>query len=269
LRITKLSILTILFFSQILCGQNRIISGRVISEDLEPLPMVYIQNSDTILLGKTDMDGRFLISIPQETEKLLFGDVGLEWTDIKLKKDCDAIEVIMLYNVTYDFMSFNKIDRLRKKRFDKLPIAHSEAVKKGLFKNNIVCYNREFKPDKPILDSIEKVLKLKSKLINEIFNKFVIGDTIRIPYTAYWRTDGTDRTILHFYSYIADRENFDCIIKGVITDKNRHKGGYNLVYRVIDCNECHHDNIVLNGKELKVGDTIEYNMKYFKILKNK
>lgn len=231
--------------------------------------MVYIQNSDTLLLGKTDMDGGFKISIPQETGKLLFGYVGMEWTEIKLKKYCDTIEVIMLYSGTYDFMSSKKIDRLRKKRFDKLPIAHSEAVRNGLFKNNNICYDRVFKPDKPTLDSIERVLKLKSKLIKETFKKLAIGDTIRIPYPGSWRSDGTDRTTLHYYSYVVDGEDFDCIIKGVITEKNKRKVGYNLVYRVIDCKDCHYDNIVLNGKELNVGDTIEYNMKYFKILRNK
>ena len=62
--------LTGLFFNVSLFGQTRTIIGRVITEDLEPLVMVHIQTSDTVLLGKTDIDGRFKINIPQETDKL-------------------------------------------------------------------------------------------------------------------------------------------------------------------------------------------------------
>ena len=266
MKIMRILIIVILFLTQNLFAQNRIISGRVISEDLEPLPMLDIENSDYVLLGKTDIDGRFKISIPQETDSLLFRYVGMEWTDIRLKKDCDTVEVVMMYYVTYDFMSSKKIDRLRKKRFDKLPIVHFEAVKKGLFKSNNICYDSEFKPDKPTLDSIARILKSKRKLIKETYMTLAIGDTIRIPYPGTWRSDGTDRTTLHYYSYVVDGEDFDCIIKGVITDKNNRKGGYNILYRVIDCKDCHFENIVLNGMELKVGDTIEYNMRHFKIL---
>jgi hypothetical protein len=269
MRIATILTLIILFTNLGLNGQTRTIIGRVISEYLEPFPMVYIQNSDKLLLGKTDMDGRFIISIPQETERLLFGTVGMEWAEIKLKKDCDTVEVVMMYDGTYDFMSSKKIDRDRKKRFDKLSIVHSEALRNGLFKNNYICYNREFKPEKPSLDSISRVLKLKREQIKDTYKALMVGDTIRIPYSGEWRYDGTDRTTLHFYSYVVDGENFKCIIKGIITGKNKRKGGYNISYRVIDCKDCHFDDIVFNGKELKVGELIEYNMRYFKIIKNK
>jgi hypothetical protein len=256
-------------------GQTRTIIGRVISEYLEPFPMVYIQNSDKLLLGKTDMDGRFKISIPEETERLFFGTVGMEWTEIKLKKDCDTVEVVMMYSVTYDFITLRKVDRLRKKRFDKLPIAHSNAVRNGLFKNNNICYERFFEayePAKPVRDSINKVYKLKRKQIKDTFKGLALGDTIRIPYYGTSRHDGTNTTTLNPYSFSSDRENFDCIIRGVITQKNKCKGGYNLVYRVIDCIDCHYDNMVINepyypAQELKVGETIKFNMKYSKIIK--
>ena len=99
MKFTTILISALLFFNLSLFGQTRTITGRVISEDLEPLPMVYIQNSDTLLLGKTNMDGRFTISIPQETGRLLFDHLGMEWTEIKLKKDCDTVEVVMMYGL--------------------------------------------------------------------------------------------------------------------------------------------------------------------------
>ena len=59
---------------------------------------------DVCLFGKTDMDGRFIISIPQETEQLLFGIVGMELTEIKLKKDCDTVEVVMMCGAFYSLV---------------------------------------------------------------------------------------------------------------------------------------------------------------------
>ncbi|MFZ5942159.1 MAG: hypothetical protein ACOYXB_16450 [Bacteroidota bacterium] len=265
-------ILTVLLSSLNLNGQTRIIYGRVISEDIEPLPGLVIENSDNVLLGKTDMDGYFKISIPQETDRLVFCYVGMERTEIKLEKDCDTVEVVMMYAGTYDFITLKKVDRLRKRRFDNLPNLHSDAVKNGLFENNNVCYERVFKeynPPKPVRDSINKENKLKRKQIKDTFIGLALGDTIRIPYSGDWRYDGTDRTTLHSYSNGVNEEDFECIIKGVITEKNKHNGCYNLIFRVIDCNDCHYDNIVLNGKELKNGELIEYNMKYYKILINK
>ena len=217
------------------------------------------------------MDGRFKISIQQETDSLLFRYVGMEWTDIRLKKDCDTVKVVMMYGVLYDFITLKKVDKLRKKRFDNLPNLHSEALKNGLFEKNNICYERVFEkdePPKPVLDSINKVYKLKKKQIKDTFKGLSLGDTIRIPYYGTPRYDGTGRTTLNPYSYTFDGENFDCIIQGVITEKNKRKGGCNLVYRVIDCSDCHYDNIVLNGKELKNGELIEYYMRYTKTLKN-
>ena len=231
--------------------------------------MLDINNSDTVLLGKTDLDGYFKISIPLEIDRLLLSYVGMEWTEIKLRKDCDSIEVVIMYDAIYDFITLKKADRLRKKRFDNLPNLHSDAVKNGLFENYEICYERDFEeynPPKAVLDSIKKANKLERKQIEETFKGLAIGDTIRIPFPGTWRYDGTDRTTLHSYSYVVDGEDFDCIINGVITEKNRRKGGYNLVYRVVDCKDCQYANIVLNGKDVKVGVKFEYNMRYFKLL---
>ncbi len=272
MKISAISLLIFLLYNLNLTGQTRTITGRVISEDFEPIPMLEVQNSDTVHLGKTDMDGCFTISIPLETDRLLFSYIGMEWTEIKLRKDCDTIEVVMMYDGTYDFMTLRKVDRLRKKRFDNLPSLHSDAVKRGLFNSNTICYERVFKayePAKPSLDSLKKKYKSERKHLKNAFKGLADGDTITIPYSGDWRYDGTNRTTLHSYSNRVDGENFDCIIKGVIIDKNKLKGGYNLLYRVLDCSDCHYENIVLNGLELKGGELIEYNMKYFKILNNK
>jgi hypothetical protein len=127
-----------------LFGQTRIIQGRVISEDLEGLPKVKIQNTDTIMIGETDIDGRFKIEIPINTEKIVFTWIAMERTTIKLKDDCDNVEVVMMYDAIYDFRTNKRIYRLRLKRFKKLPELHQVAFEKGIFLNGRQCYEQEF-----------------------------------------------------------------------------------------------------------------------------
>ncbi len=141
-------ILTIIFLISVVTGnlfcQTRTISGQILSEDLEELPAAGIHQIDTVLIGKTDINGRFSIEIPSDTDSLLLTFVGFEWTTIQLQADCDTLEVVMMYDVIYDFMSPRKIDRLRKKRFEKLPTIHQQAFDKGLFKRESPCYNQVF-----------------------------------------------------------------------------------------------------------------------------
>lgn len=249
-----------------LSGQSRNIQGRVISEDFEVLPEVRIQNIDTILIGKTDIDGYFKINIPRETDKLLLSWIGMEWTTIQIPKNCDTLEIIMMYDGTYDFMSSRKIDNLRRKRFNKLSELHIKAFNKGIFKTEKPCHFREFEPIKPALDKIQEQMKLKREKINIAFKVLTVGDTIGIPYSSSYRYDGTDRTTLFVYSYVVEDSGFDCVIKGVITEKNKRKKGYNLIYKVTNLDMCDYDSIVNDGKEVSIGDSIAHNMKYFKVL---
>lgn len=130
-------------------GQDRVIQGRVVSEHLEPLPMVSIANHRNESIGKTDMDGRFKIAVTQVVDSLLFSFIGMEWAEIKLKQDCEVVEVVMMYDMTYCFYKPRKVDRLRKGRFENLTNIHADALKKGLFEQTIICYDREFKSFKP------------------------------------------------------------------------------------------------------------------------
>jgi len=272
MRISILVILTVVFFNLNLNGQTRTIIGRVICENLEPLPGLDIEIPANVHLGKTDMDGRFKISVPQDTDSLLFRYAGMEYTDIRLTKDCDTVEVVMMYSVLYDFNTLKKADRLRKKRFDNLPNLHSDAVINGLFVNTNICYERafeEYNPPKSVIDSITKDYKLRKKQIKDTFKGLAIGDTIRIPYYGTPKYDGTGKTTMNPYSFTYDDENFEYIIQGVITDKNKRKDGYYIVYRVIDCVDCHYDKMILNNKELKDGELIDLNMRYIKTLDNK
>jgi hypothetical protein len=261
--IFSLTVLTLLTFR--LYGQTRTIVGRVLSEDLETLPAVEIHILDTLLIGKTDFEGRFKIQIPQNTDKLIFSFLGMEWTTIQLDNACNTNEVVMMYDGTYDFMSPKKVDRLRLKRFKKLPELHLQAYKKGFFSEQTPCYKMIFESNKPYYDKIKqdrKKLDIQTKLT---FEKLKIGDTVKIPYNGQFTHDGTDRTSLFVYSNWTDRASYDCVVQGTIISKNKTKKGFNLVYKVIDCNLCKSQSIY-NGKTMRVGEIFEHNMRYFTIL---
>lgn len=140
-------------------GQTRVVYGKILDEYLETVPFARIQSSDSTILTKTDLQGIFKIEIPLELSPLIISGLGYEWANIQLTQDCKNLEVILLLSSTYDFMTFRKIDRLRKKRFKELTYLHSEAYKKGVFLNIEPCYQQEFVPIKPRLDKIRKERK--------------------------------------------------------------------------------------------------------------
>ena len=127
-----------------LYSQNKIIKGRVIDNNLEILPYVPIMVNDTVEVGRTDFNGFFQIDIPISVEKILLRSVGLESTIIKLIDKCDEVEVVMMLSGSYDFMTLKKVDRLRMKRFKKLPELHEEAFEKGILKKDKACYEQDF-----------------------------------------------------------------------------------------------------------------------------
>ncbi len=129
----------ILFLGTARAQPTKTLTGRILSEELEVVPMASIYARDTTVIGKTDMDGYFKIDVPINTDTLLFGSVGMEQTTVNLSGECSTIEVILLYSSTYDFMSVRRMNRKVFKRFKRLPQIHQEAYEKGLFKSHAPC----------------------------------------------------------------------------------------------------------------------------------
>jgi len=127
-----------------LYSQNKTIKGRVISNQFDILRGVPIMINDTVVVGRTDLNGFFQIAIPISVKKILFSYVGIETTPIELADTCDEVEVVMLLSANYDFVTPRRVDRLRIKTFKKLPEFHKEAFEKGLFKTDKACYTQEF-----------------------------------------------------------------------------------------------------------------------------
>lgn len=129
-----------------LYSQNKTIKGKVIAEDVDTLPYTLIFINDTVKVGRTDLNGFFQLDIPISVKKILFMNVGFEPATIELVDTCNVLEVVMMFSVTYDFITLKKVDRLRMKRYKKIPELHKEAFEKGLFKTDTVCYTQEFIP---------------------------------------------------------------------------------------------------------------------------
>lgn len=129
-----------------LYSQSKTIKGRTITDEFETMSLVSIMINDTIEVGRTDLNGFFQIDIPVSEKKILFRSVGLEPAIIELVDTCNEVEVVMMLSSTYDFKTPKKVDRLRRKRFKKLPGLHKEAFAKGIFKTDKVCYTQEFIP---------------------------------------------------------------------------------------------------------------------------
>jgi hypothetical protein len=137
-------------------GQTRTLAGKVVDEEFRPVYQAVIYNTDTVRLGESDINGNFNIVIPSDTKSIIVAWVGMEWKFIDFSKDCNSLEIILQLSATYDFMSARKIDKLRKKDFDKLPALHQSAFEKGVFKSSKPCYINKFISVKKSFEYIKK-----------------------------------------------------------------------------------------------------------------
>ena len=135
---------SILLFVTHVIGQTRTLTGKVIDDEFNPLYGISIFNADTVLLAETDRNGDFSITIPSDTKTLKVADVGREWKSLDIFDSCSNLEIILLPRHTYDFMMPARVDRIRKKQFDKLPALHKSAFEKSVFKSEKPCYVDKF-----------------------------------------------------------------------------------------------------------------------------
>ena len=150
----SISVLIFLLTGANIFGQVKTVTGKVIDEfSQSPLAGITIGNSDTLRLAETDMQGNFKIEIPLDTQSLQFIGVGLERTIINFKVDCNYLEIIMMPQSSYDFITLKKVDRLRMRRFQKLPELHKAAYQKGIFTTEKACYEQQFMRESPSKNS--------------------------------------------------------------------------------------------------------------------
>lgn len=135
---------SVLFFVTHAIGQTKTLTGKVIDDEFRPIYQARIFNADTVLLGESDINGNFSLLISSDTKSLIIAWVAMEWKFIDFSNDCNNLEIILQPSATYDFMSARKIDKLRKKDFDKLPTLHQLAFEKGVFTGSKPCFIDKF-----------------------------------------------------------------------------------------------------------------------------
>lgn len=127
-------------------SQSRMIRGRIIDDNLEPVPGVVIHTDSIIFpegydslravyLGITDIEGLFEIELPVDVDEILISSIGYDPTsiDVSVGSDCDYWEIILLPAVIIDFATWRQIAKHEKKRYEYLPELHRIAFEKGLF----------------------------------------------------------------------------------------------------------------------------------------
>jgi len=138
-------------------SQNRKVTGKAILTDFYQVPYAEIFNKDTLLLGQTKADGSFSIEVPVETRTLLITYIGLEWKRVEISDSCAHLEIILQNAATYDFMSAGKVERRRRRAFDKLQAIHKKAFEKGIFTREKACFRDIFKSTKADLKRIARM----------------------------------------------------------------------------------------------------------------
>lgn len=136
-------------------GQLRTLNGKVVDPNLDPVPNVLIQLSDSTI-GKTDGDGLFAVGLPDTVSFFVVIGVAMERKVVRFPLSCDYLGIVLLHRGTYDFMGPAKVDRLRKKDFNRLPGLYQEAFKRGIFPNPEPCFLEKFEPMKKRLREIRR-----------------------------------------------------------------------------------------------------------------
>jgi hypothetical protein len=144
---TRHIILFLTFLIQSSFGQTAItISGKVIDESFVELPGVLMFANGKQLMT-TDFNGKFQIEINKDIRKLDFQFIGMESLTVTLKENCNNLEVVLLNETgCYFGASKQKVNRIRKRRFDNRGKLHKTAYERGIFLSEFFCGEMQFKP---------------------------------------------------------------------------------------------------------------------------
>ena len=146
--------LVLMLFLTICCltvnGQIKEITGKVICSDFPSKhdstehefwngSGAVIFGNDSIRLGTANNNGEFKLSVTDKIHTISVGWVGMYPEEIRLTGNCKFLEIILLPDVIYDFVTYKKEQRLRKKDRKVLPDLYRKAYKQGIFKNEEPC----------------------------------------------------------------------------------------------------------------------------------
>jgi hypothetical protein len=130
-----LKILVFLLLFQLTFCQDFKYTGKIIGQDLLPLPAIVIANENDDIIAQTDFEGHFEIVCPVKLSTLRLSNIGYQSEQFELKINCFNIEIILLENWIYDFISLKKADKkLKRDRKKIIRSLYNEAYEKKIFK---------------------------------------------------------------------------------------------------------------------------------------
>ena len=130
-------------------GQVRIVAGKVVGSEFRTrktdaayefwnLAYAKIFWQDAVI-GTTDSLGRFRIELPDIVDVIKIGAIGMYPETIRISEKCDYLEIILLPDAIYDFVTLKKEEKLRKKDRSILPELYQKAFERGVLKQAIPC----------------------------------------------------------------------------------------------------------------------------------
>lgn len=136
------NIATILILSilQNTLGQERVITGKVIGQELIEFPGVVLYNSNSKAIDTTDFYGNFEFEYSEINKKITLIFPMTQKEEVQIAENCNRVEIILLNAWIYDYVTLKKAKRKEKRdRKRILPKLYSEAYLKGIFKNKEPC----------------------------------------------------------------------------------------------------------------------------------
>ena len=139
-----ISIFLIFFCFQISFGQERIISGKVLDQNLLALPLVLISYNSKVI-DTSDFNGNFKFKATSEMKKIAFSSLGFQTEEVNVPMNCEYIGIILLEVGTYDFVTLKKAKRkIERRRKKLLPKLYAEAYEKKLLDKEKSCDLKPF-----------------------------------------------------------------------------------------------------------------------------
>lgn len=126
-----------------LIGQGRTITGKVIGsefrtkKDDSPYEFWNLSNAKFFwrdsLIATADDNGEFRLELANNIDAIVIGWIGMYPDTIPITGNCDHLEVILLPDAIYDFVTIKKEQRLRRKDRVILPELYGKAFEQGIF----------------------------------------------------------------------------------------------------------------------------------------
>jgi iron complex outermembrane receptor protein len=119
-------------------AQNRILSGKIVDENFEPIPFVSIktiQNENNFVADKL---GNFEIEIAESEKEIEVKYVGLLTEKVNIENKC-YLNIIMLRNYIIEFETIQEEAKFYKKLRRKTERKYKQAIKNGILKKEENC----------------------------------------------------------------------------------------------------------------------------------